>query len=100
MIHHFAAKLMPEHDVTFRIHGPTIARPAGAIHELPSMLCRVQVAAANAGSLSQRGVISMKAGPVLRTVIMARSRRGALRSTLLCHRREAKIAVDIGIRSL
>ena len=41
MIHHFAAKLMAEHDVTFRIHGPTIARPAGAIDELQGMLSRV-----------------------------------------------------------
>ena len=41
---------MPEHYVTFRIHGPTIARPAGAIDELRGMLCRVQVAAANASA--------------------------------------------------
>src|ERR1700730_10269184 len=41
MTHHLVAKFMPEHDVTFRIHGPTIARPAGAIDELPGILCRV-----------------------------------------------------------
>src|SRR5713101_1739356 len=41
MIHHFAAKLMPEHDVTFRIHGPMIAQPAKTIDELQGILCRM-----------------------------------------------------------